>query len=336
MTATGANRWPSIPVAEWLATRDTLQLYTQVVGKVRLANEPLINHWWNVPAVRVGPRTHDIADAAPDWPGVPDRLRLRRSSPRRRHRRRCHAASLDLGPRTVADFYAAVMAHARRPRRRHRDLADARRDPRRHPVPRRPGPRQLRPRRGRTASGSRSSRWNGSSRCSAPGSSARPARCTCSGEPSTSPTPASRAEPRPPHPGGAPNCGPHVMWEAYSHEVSSCGYWPGPPGEEGVFYAYAYPDPPGYRDTPVAAGRRPLGRRARRVRPALRARAHRDGPRRRAARVPAVHLRGGRQQRGLGPGRARTSELPAVGSVRGGYVEPWASFGRRPGSRGRP
>lgn len=42
------------------------------------------------------------------------------------------------------------------------------------------------------------------------------------------------------------------MWEAYSHEVSSCGYWPGPPGEEGVFYAYAYPDPPGYRDAVVA------------------------------------------------------------------------------------
>jgi hypothetical protein len=56
----------------------------------------------------------------------------------------------------------------------------------------------------------------------------------------------------PPHPGGAPNCGPHVMWEAYSHEVSSCGYWPGPPGEEGVFYAYAYPEPPGYRDAVVA------------------------------------------------------------------------------------
>jgi len=55
----------------------------------------------------------------------------------------------------------------------------------------------------------------------------------------------------PPHPGGAPNCGPHVMWEAYSHEVSSCGYWPGPPGQEGVFYAYAYPEPPGYRDAVV-------------------------------------------------------------------------------------
>ena len=55
----------------------------------------------------------------------------------------------------------------------------------------------------------------------------------------------------PPHPGGAPNCGPQVMHEAYSHEVSSCGYWPGPPGEEGVFYAYAYPEPPGYRAAPV-------------------------------------------------------------------------------------
>lgn len=58
----------------------------------------------------------------------------------------------------------------------------------------------------------------------------------------------------PPHPGGVPNCGPHVMLEAYSHEVSSCGYWPGPPGEEGIFYAYAYayPEPPGYRDTRIA------------------------------------------------------------------------------------
>src|SRR5690606_30903814 len=55
----------------------------------------------------------------------------------------------------------------------------------------------------------------------------------------------------PPHPGGVPNCGPHVILEAYSHEVSSCGYWPGPPGEEGVFYAYAYPEPEGYREAPA-------------------------------------------------------------------------------------
>jgi hypothetical protein len=59
--------------------------------------------------------------------------------------------------------------------------------------------------------------------------------------------------PAPPHPGGAPNCGPHVMREAYSHEVSSCGYWPGPPGEDGVFYSYTYPEPVGYRDTHIGS-----------------------------------------------------------------------------------
>jgi hypothetical protein len=52
------------------------------------------------------------------------------------------------------------------------------------------------------------------------------------------------------HPGGVPNCPDWVMWEAYSDEVSSCGYWPG--GDtEGVFYSYAYPDPLGFRAHPV-------------------------------------------------------------------------------------
>jgi hypothetical protein len=37
------------------------------------------------------------------------------------------------------------------------------------------------------------------------------------------------------------------MHEAYSHEVCSCGYWPGAKGE-GLFYSYAYPEPPGYRE----------------------------------------------------------------------------------------
>jgi hypothetical protein len=54
----------------------------------------------------------------------------------------------------------------------------------------------------------------------------------------------------PPYLHGAPNCGPHVMLEAYSHEVSSCGYWPGGDGE-GLFYSYAYPEPDGFRDAPV-------------------------------------------------------------------------------------
>jgi len=41
------------------------------------------------------------------------------------------------------------------------------------------------------------------------------------------------------------------MFEAFSHEVSSCGYWPGGPAEEGIFHSYAYPEPPGFREASV-------------------------------------------------------------------------------------
>jgi len=51
----------------------------------------------------------------------------------------------------------------------------------------------------------------------------------------------------PPHPGTAPHVGNWVMREAYSHEVSSCGFWPGGGAmPEAAFYAYAYPQPPGF------------------------------------------------------------------------------------------
>ncbi len=56
----------------------------------------------------------------------------------------------------------------------------------------------------------------------------------------------------PPHPGGVPNLPDWVAREAYSHEVSSCGFWPG--GDtlpEPVFYAYAYPEPEGFKTAPV-------------------------------------------------------------------------------------
>ena len=56
--------------------------------------------------------------------------------------------------------------------------------------------------------------------------------------------PASRDGRAPPHPGGAPNCGPHVMWEAYSHEVSSGGYWPGPPATRASSTPTPTPSPP--------------------------------------------------------------------------------------------
>ena len=58
--------------------------------------------------------------------------------------------------------------------------------------------------------------------------------------------------PAPCHPGGAPNCPDYVMVEAYSHECSSCGFWPGDGASvEPAFYAYAYPEPAGYAAHPV-------------------------------------------------------------------------------------
>ncbi len=62
--------------------------------------------------------------------------------------------------------------------------------------------------------------------------------------------------PAPRHPGGAPNCPDYVMVEAYSHECSSWGFWPGGgPVAEPAFYAYAYPEPAGYAQRTV----RPAG-----------------------------------------------------------------------------
>ena len=55
----------------------------------------------------------------------------------------------------------------------------------------------------------------------------------------------------PPHP-GAPNVSDRVTREAYSHEVSSCGFWPGGAGmEQPIFYSYAYPQPAGFADASV-------------------------------------------------------------------------------------
>jgi hypothetical protein len=61
--------------------------------------------------------------------------------------------------------------------------------------------------------------------------------------------------PAPPHPGGIPNLADRVTREAYSHACISAGWWPGTPGSpvtEPAFYAYAYPEPDGCPDAPIA------------------------------------------------------------------------------------
>ena len=252
MTGADGGRWPSIPLADWQETRDTLQLYTQVVGKVRLANEPATNHWWNVPLYLTARGL--TTSVMPHPTGSPFQIDFDFLE----HRLDVatvigEVRSIKLESRPVADFYEQVMAA----------LADLGVATEIWPVPVEipdavpfPGDRQhssydphavqrfwrallamefvLRTFRSRfLGKVSPVHLFWGALDLAVTRFSGRRA---------------------PLHPGGAPNCGPHVMWEAYSHEVSSAGYWPGAPGAEGVFYSYAYPEPPGYREASVEPG----------------------------------------------------------------------------------
>jgi hypothetical protein len=248
-TRTNETRWPAIPVAGWRDTRDTLQLWTQVVGKVRMTHVPATNHWWNVtlyPSAR-GLTTslipHPTGPAFQiDFDFLAHRLDVTTVDGGRR--------SLTLEPRAVADFYAEVMRLLDElgvgteiwpvpveivgaiPFTE--DRVHASYDPdavRRFWLALVEMTRVLTVFRGRFLG------------------KVSPVHLFWGGLDLATTRFSGRSAP--PYPGKAPNCGPQVMGEAYSHEVSSCGYWPGPPGEEGVFYAYAYPEPAVFRDAPV-------------------------------------------------------------------------------------
>ncbi len=245
------GHWPPLPLAEWEATRDTLQLWTQIVGKVRMVNEPLVNHWWNVPLYLTA---RGLTTSLMPHPGGED---FQIDFDFRSHVLEIATTSgghhtLELRPVAVAEFYQEVMEALDK-----LGLGTAI-----WPVPVEiegaiPFPddhvhtaydadqaerfwlalvqmaRVLRRFRGRFIGKSSPVHlfW-GALDLAVTRFSGRSA---------------------PPHPGGAPNCGPHVMLEAYSHEVSSAGYWPGGEGE-GLFYSYAYPEPPGYREVPIRPG----------------------------------------------------------------------------------
>jgi hypothetical protein len=104
--------WPPLPLAEWRDTCRTLHMWTQVVGKVRLALTPLVNHWWNVP-LYVHPRGLTTSS-------IPYRERaFEVRFDFVRHALLLELASgpvdsLPLEPRSVADFHRAFMAMLQR------------------------------------------------------------------------------------------------------------------------------------------------------------------------------------------------------------------------------
>jgi hypothetical protein len=109
--ASGPDIWPSLRFEEWQPTCNTVHLWTQVVGKVRLALTPMVNHWWNVPFYVTA---RGLTTSAMPWQGrllqidfdfIDHRLILATSDGR--------TEQFALSPRPVADFYAEVMGRLR-------------------------------------------------------------------------------------------------------------------------------------------------------------------------------------------------------------------------------
>ena len=246
-----ADGWPSLPFNEWRETCATLHMWTQVVGKVRLAQAPHVNHWWQVPLyvttrglttspIPYGERTFQV-----DFDFQGHRLLIETTGGDSRE--------MELAPRTVADFYREFMSALRSLGLEVKiwttpvEVAD--------PVPFEEDEThaaydaeyagrfwRVLVQADRVLHKFRS-RFVG--KCSPVHffwGSFDLALTRFSGRPA------------PPHP-GAPGVADSITREAYSHEVSSAGFWPG--GEalpEPIFYAYAYPEPEGFKDYSARPG----------------------------------------------------------------------------------
>ena len=236
--------WPALPLAEWKDTCDTLHMWTQIVGKVRLALTPLINHWWEVPlyvsarglttsAIPYRARIFEV-----EFDFIEHALRIETSAG--------ETEILELAPRSVADFYREFMASLKslgidvkiwpmpvevpNPIRFDQDTTHASYDP------------------------AYAERFWRTLVAIAPILLEFRARFIGKDSPvhffwgsfdlAVSRFSGRRAPERP----GADK----VTREAYSHEVSSVGWWPGGRGVAyPAFYSYATPEPAGYKDSPV-------------------------------------------------------------------------------------
>lgn len=235
--------WPSLPFDSWQDTCATLHMFTQIVGKIRLSQTPLINHWWNVPlyVTSRGLTTSSIPYGEKSFEFSFDFIRhelvLETSDGR--------VETLKLEPQSVADFYQKCMAMLR--------SADI--DVQIWPMPVEvPDPIPFDEDRKHSSYDPESAntfwrilvtvaavfqrfRSDFIGKCSPVHffwGSFDLAVTRFSGRRASAP--------------GADS----ITREAYSHEVSSVGFWPGGGGIAGpAFYSYSAPEPPGFRDMPV-------------------------------------------------------------------------------------
>src|SRR5258706_4050552 len=249
MSSTSQIPWPELPTKAWRETCETLHLWTQLVGKIRLAREPWLNHSWHV-VLYVTPRgltTSPIPDGTRTFQIELDlldhALRISTSDGAQRQ--------FSLAGHSVASFYAAIMAELAQlgiqvainempnelpePIPFSQDHQHASYDPdavRRF--------LQILGNAGRVFKQFRTAFLGKASPVHFFWGSFDLAVTRFSG----------RRAPR--HPGGVPHLLDDVAAEAYSHELSSAGFWPGSGAiDYPAFYCYAYPEPAGFRTTAV-------------------------------------------------------------------------------------
>ena len=244
-----AEAWPSLPLEAWSDTCATLHMWTQIVGKIRLAQSPWINHSWHVTLyvtsrglttspIPYGNRTFQI-----DFDFINHQITIQSSDG--------GMAGFSLQPQSVAAFYGRLKDEMAKLdlhvniNQKPNEIPDS--IPFDQDETHKAYDQVYANRFWRVLV--QADRVFKEFRARFVG------KCSLVhyfwGAPDLAVTRFS-GQPAPEHPGGVPHLPDRVAREAYSHEVSSCGFWPGGgPIAYPVFYSYAYPEPSGFTSAPV-------------------------------------------------------------------------------------
>ena len=241
--------WPALPFAGWQTTAETLHMWTQIIGKIRLALSPWINHSWHVAlyltsrGLTTSPIPHGLHTFEIRFDFISHELRLLKSDGALR--------VLPLQPQSVATFYGAVMAA----------LSDLQLPVKIDLLPNEitdpiPFDRDETHRAYDPAAANRF--WRVLFQSDRVLTQFRSRFCgKCSpvhffwGSFDLAVTRFS-GRPAPVHPGGIAHLPDVVTREAYAQEVSSVGFWPGNAASPApLYYSYAYPEPPGFAEAKV-------------------------------------------------------------------------------------
>jgi hypothetical protein len=244
-----ADLWPDLPFADWKSTYETLHMWTQLVGKVRLVQTPWTNHSWHVPlyvtsrGLTTSAIPYETRSFQIDFDFIDHKLSVEVSTG--------EVKELQLAPRPVAEFYRELFAA----------LAELGLDVRINTTPNEVAnaiPFERDYEHASYEPGQANRFWRALAQADRVFKQFRAGfvgKCSPvhffwgSFDLAVTRFSGRRA---PEHPGGVPNLPDWVVREAYSHEVSSCGFWPGSEQvPEAVFYAYAYPEPEGFRSAQV-------------------------------------------------------------------------------------